>query len=578
MEKQKLNNTEDLNGAIAARSIDTFSFYSGNILIPGVAVGLPGTGRQVFASSNFDAIIAGTNMIEPLPLREKKKMADKNVIRLLKESDGNARFVEINSTEDVIQLAGQLGYFDLQDEYGIKHEYDLAMALAIGAGIEALKDASIPLVMQYKETSTGKKIPDGYVLPREMQDSTGVILSSVFSNSETIINEMTKFFYHKFYINPYEEFENVYYHLMEIVKNQEVKQKITAWFFEVTEKRNEYKTYQFDRNFILNFCPLGAAHFAQYIKAKGPNLNVNGACASTTEAIAVGEDWIRRGRCDRVIIIGGESPTSPAHNQWIGTSFLAFGAGSVKKTVAEAAKPFDETRNGTILGSGAVSVILEKEACVKQRGLNGQAQLMGTHLANSAYHALNIDVKHLADEMKRFLSRIETMYNLDQEDYTSRLLLMSHETYTPARGGSADAEVLALKTSFPDHYKKVVISNTKGFTGHTLGAGIEDAVLVKSMQKGKAPPIANLTRIPEDFKDLNLNRNPHGDYEYGFHMAAGFGSHLAFVFFKRIYEKKTENNPEYKKWLQQITCSKNPSLTLIDNTLCATAQNDMNGI
>jgi len=101
---------------------------------------------------------------------------------------------------------------------------------------------------------------------------------------------------------------------------------------------------------------------------------------------------------------------------------------------------------------------------------------------------------------------------------------MPHETYATARGGSADAEVLALRTCFPDNYEKVVISNTKGFTGHTLGAGIEDAVLIKSMQRWQAPPIANLPHVQENFKDLNLNKNPHGNYEYGFHMAAGIGN------------------------------------------------------
>lgn len=547
-------------------------FYTGNIVVSGAAIGLPGTGKKVFDADNFDIIISGTNLIEPLSLEEKEKMLDKNVVRLFKEPDGNARFVKITSTEDVIQLAGQLGYFDLKEEYGIKHKYDLAMSLALAAGFEALKDAHIPLVMQYRETSAGTEIPNGFALPKMMQQSTGVILSSVFSNSETLIDEMERYYCNKFFVKPYEEFENIYYHLMETVKEPKIKQQISAWFFYIMEKRKTYETYEFDRNFILNFCPLGAAHFAQIIRAKGPNLNVNGACASTTEALGVAEDWIRTGRCDRVIVIGGESPTSPAHNQWINTAFLSLGAGSVKKTVREAAKPFDEARNGTILGSGAVSIIMEKQDCVRQRGLNGQAQVMGTHLANSAFHAFNIDVRHLANEMNRFLTGIEKRYALDKSDYPSRLLLMSHETYTPARGGSADAEVMALRTCFPDNYQKVVISNTKGFTGHTLGAGIEDAVLIKSMQKGQAPPIANLTHIPEAFKDLNLNKNPHGNYEFGFHMAAGFGSHLAFIFFKRIDEQGIENNPEYKDWLRQISNSTDPLVTLIDNILCISDQ------
>ena len=158
---------------------------------------------------------------------------------------------------------------------------------------------------------------------------------------------------------------------------------------------------------------------------------------------------------------------------------------------------------------------------------------------------------------------------MDKGDYPSRLLLMSHETYTPARGGSADAEVAALRTCFPDNYQKVVITNTKGYTGHTLGAGIEDAVLVKSLQRGQAPPIANLTDIEENFKDLNLNRDRHGNYEYGLHMAAGFGSHLAFVLFKRLTENPVDGNRGYHQWLERITNSSSPVLALVNNILCA---------
>ena len=53
---------------------------------------------------------------------------------------------------------------------------------------------------------------------------------------------------------------------------------------------------------------------------------------------------------------------------------------------------------------------------------------------------------------------------------------MSHETYTPARGGRAAAEVHALRRVFGADAKQIVVANTKGFTGHPMGAGIEDVV------------------------------------------------------------------------------------------------------
>ena len=57
-------------------------------------------------------------------------------------------------------------------------------------------------------------------------------------------------------------------------------------------------------------------------------------------------------------------------------------------------------------------------------------------------------------------------------------IFVSHETYTPAKGGSATAEIDSLRQTFGDDARHIVITNTKGFTGHSMGAGIED-ILVK---------------------------------------------------------------------------------------------------
>ncbi|MBF0376335.1 MAG: SDR family NAD(P)-dependent oxidoreductase [Desulfamplus sp.] len=596
------------------------------ILISGVSVGLPGKARRVFSSDNFDMILDGRNFIEPLTLEDQEKIVDKNITRILKQPDGNARFVEITKTEDVIHLAGQLGYFNLNEEYGIKAQYDISMALAVAAGIEALKDASIPLVMKYKTPSRFKEfiagktdstnlsltnsssggnfsssgaafelIPDGFALPEEMQDETGVIVTSLFPSNETLINEMEKYFYDRLFLKPYEEFQSIYFYLMENIKEPAVKEQVTDWFFKIRKrKREELGLYKFDRNFMVNACPLGSAHLAQIIKAKGPNTLISSACASTTQAIGIAEDWIKLGRCKRVIVIGGENATSPAQNQWIGSGFLALGAATVKKRVSEAAKPFDSDRNGTILGAGAVGLVVEKASEVHARGMRGQAIVLGTHMANSAYHTFNIDVDHMASQMKKFISKMEREHNLKQSEYADKLLFMSHETYTPARGGSADAEVTALKTAFGQNLKNICITNTKGFTGHTLGAAIEDVVMVKALQKRKAPPIANLVNIPEHFRELNfatinasgsnVNLSNSGytaasldsaggrgeKAEYGLHLAAGFGSHFAFLFIRRIEERV--HSESYNSWLKKISGSDKPELKIIDNMLCVVGE------
>ena len=490
-----------------------------------------------------------------------------NITRVFKEPDGNARLLNITSIKDVIQLAGKLGYFDLKTEYGIDYNYDITISLAIAAGIEALKDARIPLVQQYRQTSHGSRIPDGFALPEAMQQSTGIILTSLFPGFETLITKMNNYYYNKFYVKPYKELENIYYHLMAEVTDEIVKEQVTDWFFKIKERRKKYGTYKFDRNLLYDIVPLGSAHFAQLIKAKGPNIQMSGACASTTQAVGVAEDWIRTGRCERVIVVGGEAATSEVQSPWIASGFLALGAASVKDVVADGAKPFDADRNGTILGSGAVSLVIEQASSVHERGLNGQAEILGTYIGNSAFHATRIDVDHLSGEMNGFMTGMEKRHGLQRKQIAKSMVFMSHETYTPARGGSADAEIAALRKTFGQDSRDITITNTKGFTGHTLGAAIEDAVLVKALQKRRVPPIANLKKVPPEFADLKLIHSGQGDFRFGLHFSAGFGSHFAFLFIKRVAEKGIENNTQYYSWLKQISGYADPVPVLHNNTL-----------
>ena len=61
---------------------------------------------------------------------------------------------------------------------------------------------------------------------------------------------------------------------------------------------------------------MGHSQFAEFIGARGPNTAVNSACASTTQAIAVAEDWIRAGRCKRVIVVAADDITSD-NSDWV---------------------------------------------------------------------------------------------------------------------------------------------------------------------------------------------------------------------------------------------------------------------
>ena len=545
-------------------------FYGGSIVISGVSIGLPGRMNKVFEEANFDRILSGMNLIEPIDQAVRQKMVDRNIVRVSKDPQGNAKFVEIHSVDEVLQLAGQLGYFDGKKDYGIDLAPEEGYQLAMAAGIEALKDAKIPMVQQFETTSVGSSLAKGYALPAELQERTGVIFTTVFSAVDSIVTECERFAGDQFYRAAYQEFEKIFQYLMANVKEDETRRAVTDWFGKVRDITGVRETYKFDKNFMFKILQMGNAYLAQMIRAKGPNMQSNAACASVTQAVGIANDWIRTGRCDRVIVIASEIATRNSVLPFLGSAFVALGAATIKKVVSEAAKPFDADRNGLIMGSGAVGIIVERADSVKERGFNGQAEILGVQIKNSAFHGSRLDVKHISAEMKTFIEHTEQLHDLSKDEYASKLLFMSHETYTPARGGSADAEVFALRNAFPNHYKQITITNTKGYTGHTLGAGIEDCVLVAALQRGKAAPIANLVKIPENFADLNFSKGERKDYRYGIHFAAGFGSQFAILFIRKIDENSVDGNDTWKKWLVKISGTSDPHVSIVNGALSVT--------
>jgi malonyl CoA-acyl carrier protein transacylase len=122
------------------------------IVFSGVSVGLPGKSRQVFDETNIDRILAGENFIDEIAPLERKKQIGKEIKRLVK--GGQSSFQKISKDEDTIKLAGQLGQLDVIGDYGVDSKlvatWDLTTKLAVGAGLEALRDAGIPLVHHYE--------------------------------------------------------------------------------------------------------------------------------------------------------------------------------------------------------------------------------------------------------------------------------------------------------------------------------------------------------------------------------------------------------------------------------------------
>ncbi len=495
------------------------------VVVTGAALGLPGVPR-VFDDENIARILDGQQFIDTIPHRLRRAMLDRHITRLVKRASGDPTFETIDNEADVIKLAGRAAPLDVVTEFGVDAARDAALdgatRLAIGAGFDAMRDAGVPLVMQYKTTTLGTSLPDRWGLPESMRDDTGVIFASAFPGYGNFAQDVERYCVDRGRREQLAALEAVRARMRgDEPAAPEVDRRIR-------DLRHVIETdpYLFDRRFLFRCLSMGHSQFAEIIGARGPNTQINAACASTTQAMALAEDWIGAGRCRRVIVVSADDATSDALLPWLASGFLASGAAATDDVVEEAATPFDRRRHGMIVGMGAAAFVVESAAAARERGLQPICEVLGAVTANSAYHGTRLDVEHIGQVMERLVAQAEAR-GVDRHEIAPSTVFVSHETYTPARGGSASAEINALRHVFGTDADAVVITNTKGFTGHAMGAGIEDVVAIKSLETGLVPPVPNFKEPDPDLGQLNLSTGGAYPIRYALRLAAGFGSQIA---------------------------------------------------
>ncbi len=553
------------------------------VVITGAALGLPGT-DHIFDDGNLARILRGDQFIDLIPTRLRKAMLDKHITRLVKSDNGGPTFETINNVADVIKLAGRGGAFDLETEFGISADrraaLDRVTQLAIAVGLDALRDAGIPLVMRYKTTTKGTQLQDRWALPDALREDTGVIFASAFPGCDSFADEMSR------YYGDHSRREQL--GLLEgllargargngdSVLEQEI-ERLTEDLRDAIEK----EPYVFDRRFLLRTLAMGHSQFAEFIGARGPNTQINSACASTTQAVSLAEDWIRAGRCRRVIIVSADDVTSDHSIEWFGAGFLASGAAATDEVVEEAATPFDRRRHGLIVGMGAAGLVVESAEAARERGIQPICEVLSTVTANSAFHGTRLDVQHIAQMMENLVSQAERLHGISRQQIAPHTVFVSHETYTPARGGSASAEINALRHVFGAAADRIVIANTKGQTGHAMATGIEDVLAVKALETGLVPPVANFKEVDPELGTLNLSKGGGYPIEYAVRLGAGFGSQISMSLLHWTapkdgahrrpselgYAYRIADENTWKAWLSQIAGYSTADLEVVRRTL-----------
>ena len=550
------------------------------VAITGAALGLPGT-EHVFDDANLGRILRGDQFIDAIPMRYRRAMLDKNITRLVKSDNGDPTFETLHNLSEVIKLAARGGAFDLEKEFGVSADrvaaLDRATALAIGSGIDALRDAGIPLVMRYKTTTKGTRLPDGWGLPDELRDDTAVIFASAFPGLDSLADMMSRYYAEHGRREQLAVLGDLRSRTADAnsANAQDLDRRIAE-----LRSAIEKEPFTFDRRFLFRTLSMGHSQFAELIGARGPNTQINSACASTTLAVGLAEDWIRAGRCRRAIIISADDVTSDHLIDWIGAGFLASGAAATDEAVEDAAIPFDRRRHGLIMGMGAAALVVESAEAAGERGIRPICEVLGAVIANSAFHGSRLDVRHIGQVMEDVMVQAEAR-GISRHQIAPQTVFVSHETYTPARGGSASAEIYALRQVFGESADSIVIANTKGFTGHAMATGIEDVVAVKSLETGWVPPVANFKEVDPELGQLNLSKGGVYPVEYALRLGAGFGSQISMTLLRRVaaqdgvrpgpnaagYAQRIADPAVWKAWLTRMSGQPAAELEVVHRTL-----------
>jgi 3-oxoacyl-[acyl-carrier-protein] synthase II len=261
---------------------------------------------------------------------------------------------------------------------------------------------------------------------------------------------------------------------------------------------------------------------------KGPNHSVVTACATGTHAIGDAARLIAFGDADVMVAGGAEA----AVNRLGVGSFAAARAlcTTYNDRPTEASRPFDDARDGFVIGEGAGVVVLEEYDHAVKRGAKIYAEVIGYGLSGDAHH-----ITAPADDGDGgFRAMTAALKNAgitpDQVDYIN-----AHGTSTQL-GDSIECG--AVKRLFAGALDRVSMSSTKSAIGHLLGAAgaVEAIFAIKAIQTGVMPPTLNLTNPSQGCQGIDLVPlvARQKDVRIALSNSFGFGGTNASVIFRAV--------------------------------------------
>ncbi|CAG9465776.1 unnamed protein product [Pedinophyceae sp. YPF-701] len=267
---------------------------------------------------------------------------------------------------------------------------------------------------------------------------------------------------------------------------------------------------------------MGGALLAMEYGFMGPNYSISTACATANYAFHMAAEHIRKGDADMMIAGGSEAPIIPVGlGGFVACRALSTG-GATPEDPTKASRPWDQGRDGFVMGEGAGVLVMESLEHAQKRGANIVAEYLGGALTCDAYHMTDPRADGLGVSSCINLALKDSGIEKEQVNYIN-----CHATSTLV---GDIAEVKAIEGAFgKEHLEKhAKLNATKSMIGHCLGAagGMEAIATIKAITTGKVHPtlnqdnlideVANYDTCPE-MRELEVTAGISNSFGFGGH-------------------------------------------------------------
>ena len=266
---------------------------------------------------------------------------------------------------------------------------------------------------------------------------------------------------------------------------------------------------------------MGAQWLAKRHCIKGPAKCFTTACSTGTYSIIEGARMIEEGEVD--YCLAGSSDAS------ITKLMLAAYRNMKVYSKQEMMCPYDERRDGFLIGEGSGMVLLESEESAKARGVESYAEVV-----SSAFGCDGVSLIEYSMEENGFSRLLQNTLNKADMKAEDIDYINTHGTSTPQ---GDRYEVAQLKHCFNSKADQIPMSSIKSMTGHMLGASgsVEFIASCLAVKEDWVPPTIHLDQ-PDKELDLDFVPNRMREVKVGaaVSFSLAFGGHMAAILIKKV--------------------------------------------